>query len=258
MSTDVLVKDLRERTVPGGGLALGLSATTIFVLGIYAGMRTTFDAITQDFPPELLAFIGGEGPGGYVVGELFHLIAPAALVAYAVVTGASATAGEEERGTLGMLLGLPVRRTAVLTGKTVGLVAAVVVVTAAFAASVLVADVLFGVGLSAGGVLAASVHLGALALMFGFLALAAGAATGRPATASGTVGGLALVCYLADAMLPLADLAGWAELSPWFYYAGSEPLVHGVSPGHLAVLVAIGVAALVAARLAFDRRDLRG
>lgn len=69
---------------------------------------------------------------------------------------------------------------------------------------------------------------------------------------------MAVVSYLAKSMLPLADLDRWAELSPWYYYAGSEPLANGFDVAHFLVLVGLAVAAFAAALLAFNRRDLRG
>ena len=47
-------------------------------------------------------------------------------------------------------------------------------------------------------------------------------------------------------------------LSPFYYYAGHDPLTQGIDAGDLAVL---GVAAIVLTALAmvgFERRDLRG
>ena len=95
MSTEVLTKDLRERAVPVTALSVGVALLTVSALGIYSGMSGTLDDLTKKFPKELMSFIGGDAPGGYVVGEVFNLIAPLTLVAYAVLTGASATAGEE-------------------------------------------------------------------------------------------------------------------------------------------------------------------
>ena len=117
MSTEVLTKDLRERAVPVSALSIGVGLLTIGALGVYSGMSSTLDDLTKDFPEELMSFMGGDAPGGYVVGEVFNLIAPLALVAYAVMTGAAATAGEEERKTMGMLMGTPVSRTSIFVPR---------------------------------------------------------------------------------------------------------------------------------------------
>ena len=258
MSAEVLTKDVRERALPVAALSLGISLLTIGALGVYSGMSGTLDDLTKDFPEELMAFMGGDAPGGYVVGEVFNLIAPLALVAYAVMTGASATAGEEERKTLGMVMGTPVSRTSVLVAKAGGLLLALVTSTGLFLLAAVGASTLFDVGLQAGNVVATVLHLGSLALFFGALAMAVGAATGRPGVAAGVAGGVAVLSYLAKSMLPLADLDRWAELSPWFYYAGSEPLTNGFDIVNFLVLLVLAAVAFGVALLAFNRRDLKG
>lgn len=257
MSVEVLTKDLRERFLPVAALSIGISALTVGGLGIYSGMSGTLDDLTKDFPDELMAFMGGDAPGGYVVGEVFNLLAPMVLVAYAVMTGAAATAGEEERKTLGMVLGAPVSRTGMLVAKAGGLVVALAVSTGLFLLAAAGAATWFDVGLQTGDVVATAIHLGSLALFFGALAMAVGSAIGRPAVAAGVAGGVAVLSYLANSILPLAELDRWAELSPWFYYAGSEPLANGFDLTHFVVLLVLAALAFVAALLAFNRRDLK-
>jgi ABC-2 type transport system permease protein len=97
-----------------------------------------------------------------------------------------------------------------------------------------------------------------LGLAFSAIALAVGAATGRPEIASAVAGGIAITAYLTNAMLPLAGLGRWAELSPWYYALGSDPLRHGIDLAHLGVLTGLGAIALVLAVITFGRRDLKG
>lgn len=258
MSAEVMTKDLRDRSLPVLALGLALGVLTVGALGVYSGMSATLDNLTKNFPAELMAFMGGDAPGGYVVGEVFHLIAPLALVTYAVLTGASAIAGEEESKTLGVLLGVPVSRTRVLAEKAGALAVSVAVATGLFLLAAAGSSAMFDVGLQTSFVVATAVHLGALALMFGLVALAVGAATGKVGLAAGGAGGLAVLSYLAASMLPLADLETWAPFSPWFYYAGSEPLTNGLDPTHLLVLVLLALASFAGALFFFNRRDLRG
>ncbi len=258
MPNDVLVKDVGERRVPALGLGVGLFVMAMFVLGLYSGLKETLDEMTAGFPDALLDFVGGDGPGGYVVGELFGLIAPIALVGYAVMSGASALAGEEEKGTMAMLSAQPVSRTSILAQKAIGLLIALTVAAGLFWAGVTLSAAYFDVGLDLGGLAAACVHLLFLAAAFGALALALGAATGQPGLAAAIAGGVAALSYLSNAMFPLAGLDGWAELSPWFYYAGDEPLANGINVVHLLVLAVLAAAALAVSVGTFNRRDLKG
>lgn len=258
MSGDILAKDLTERRTPVLALGGFLFVMAMFALGLYSGLQETFDKLTRDMPEQLLTFIGGDTPGGYVLGEIFSLIAPLTMVGYAVMAGSAATAGEEERKTLGVLVAQPVTRRSILLAKATGLVTAVLAIGALFWLGTTLAATVFDIAVDTGGVAAACLHLALLAVMFGTIALAAGSLTGRPGTAAAVAGGAAVAAYLADSMLPLADLDSWAELSPWFYYFGSDPLRNGVDIGHLLVLAVVAALALLVAVRSFERRDLRG
>jgi ABC-2 type transport system permease protein len=110
----------------------------------------------------------------------------------------------------------------------------------------------------------ATSHLGAavastvlLALAFGAVATAIGAATGRRALAIAVTSALALAGYLIHALAPLVGLFDRIRsLSPWYHYAAADPLRRGIDPGHAAVLAGIAVVAGVVLPLVFARRDI--
>lgn len=115
-----------------------------------------------------------------------------------------------------------------------------------------------GLGMSPGRIAAATLLGTLLGLVFGALALALSAATGRTRVAIyGTIGA-ALALYVANGFLPLSDnLAGLAKWSPFHYYLSSDPLLNGMNWGHGAVLLGLFIALVAAAVMLFDRRDLR-
>ena len=258
MSAEVFAHDLRSRRTTTAVVALVLGGLVLFVLSVASGLGDTLDQLTADFPEELLAFMGGGGPGNYVVSELFGLLAPAFIVAFAVFAGANASAGEEGDGTINLLAAQPVTRTRLLAAKSASAALTLVVVAGALLLGVGLGAAWFDVGLQLGGVAAACLHLLLLSLFYFAVALAVGAATGRPGWALGAGGGLAVLSYLLSSMLPLAGLDDWARLSPWFYYSGSEPLINGVDPVHLLVLAALSAVAVAVAFLTYPRRDLKG
>jgi len=239
-------------------LGLILGAFAFFALAMSGSLGKALNDLTKSMPGGLKAFVGSNVPGGYLVGETFTLIAPITLVAYAVLAGASAVAGEERDGTMSILTAQPVSRTRLLLAKAGGLALSLLAVTAVFGAGMALADLAFSSELTAGGLAAATIHLLFLGLAFAATALALGAATGRPEIASSVAGGIAVTAYLTNAMLPLAGLGHWAELSPWYYALGSDPLRHGIDLAHLGVLTGLGAIALVIAVITFRRRDLRG
>jgi len=257
-SAAVLTKDLAERRWSATALGVILAAFTVAALAISAGLGETITELTEGFPEALTTFMGGDVPGGYVVGEVFNLIAPLGLIGYAVLTGARAIAGEEDAGTMDLLAAQPITRRRILAAKAAGLAAALLTAVVLFGAAAMVSSALFDTGLTVGAVFATCVHLFLLAIAFGTLALAVGAATGNPGLSAGAAGAVAAISYITNAMLPLAGLDGWARLSPWHYYAGSDPLRNGLHAGHLTVLVVLTAAALGAASHIFEHRDLKG
>ena len=115
-----------------------------------------------------------------------------------------------------------------------------------------------GLGMSPGRIAAATALGMLLGLVFGALALALSAATGRTRVAIfGTVG-VALALYVANGFLPFAEgLEGLAEFTPFHYYLSSNPLMNGMDWGHAAVLATAFAVLVAIAVTLFDRRDLR-
>ena len=85
------------------------------------------------------------------------------------------------------------------------------------------------------------------------------AATGKRTLGVYVAAGLALVAYFMASFLPVSEqFAGWARLSPFHYYLGSDPLVNGISWGHGLVLAALSLGLIAMSVPLFQRRDLRG
>ncbi|MBV8258582.1 MAG: ABC transporter permease, partial [Actinobacteria bacterium] len=64
--------------------------------------------------------------------------------------------------------------------------------------------------------------------------------------------------WLINGFAPLAHSLAWLRyLSPFYYYAGNDPLSNGVDSGHLLVLGAVSLLLTAVAAVAFERRDIR-
>jgi ABC-2 type transport system permease protein len=204
----------------------------------------------------LLATADLTTPAGYVQAELFGLTAPLVVVAYAVTTAAG-LAADEERGRLDLLLAQPVSRTGVLLGRAGAMALGTATLAAVTGAALLVAGALGGPELPAAHVAAAALHLGLLGLVFGALATAVAAATGRLTTSRAVPAVLAVLAYVLNGVAPLA---GWPaavrDLSPFAQYAAGPPLVAGISGTGVAVALATSAVLLVLAVAAFRRRDI--
>jgi ABC-2 type transport system permease protein len=195
---------------------------------------------------------------GLVGMAMFTLVSPLVLLVYAIAMGTGAAVGEEEDGTLALLLANPISRGRVLLAKAaVAIVGILVIVVAVWLGIDAIAS-LVGIDMEGQDTLAASVHLAALALLFGALALAVSAWTGSSALGLGVAGISAVLSYVVSTWLPIVeDLAGMARFSPWHLYTGANALQRGIDPLLLAIAVGAAAALFGASFVGLRRRDLR-
>jgi ABC-2 type transport system permease protein len=194
---------------------------------------------------------------GYLGIELFSLMVPLLLLVAAIGTGAGTIAGEEERGTLELLLANPVSRTKVVLEKTVALVAEIAGLGLVLCLALWVGALVVNMDISAGHLAAATLSAVLLALAYGAIAILLGAATGRRSIAIGLTAAAAVAAYLVNGLAPLVQaLEVPQKLSPFYHYAVGDPLRNGASFVHMGVLVAIAVVATAFAPWFFSRRDV--
>ncbi|MFH1330953.1 MAG: ABC transporter permease subunit [Actinomycetota bacterium] len=222
-----------------------------------------FEKMLDSYPEALRAMFNmvegvslSTGPG-FLHMELFSLVLPLLLIVFAVGFGARAIAGEEEEGTLDLILSGPITRRRVLAEQFAAMAASTFAIGLVNFAAMLAAGAVFDMGLVPGRLAAATFGVVLIALVFGALALAVGAVTGRRGVAIAVAAATALASYL---VFSLADVVTWLgtvqKASPWYYYAESAPLLNGLEWAHAGVLAAIAVALPVAGGVVLERRDL--
>ena len=265
MLRNVALKTLRDMERGLVWWSLGLVALVALIVGVFPTVRDNkeLNKLVQSYPEAIkgLVSFGGvvdytSGPG-YLGSELFAFMVPLLLLVAAIGAGARAIAGEEERGTLDLLLALPLSRRRVVVEKLAAVLGELVVLGLVLWLSIVVAAPLVDLGISAGNAGAAVLYAVALAFAFGAISLLVGAATGHRGRAIGISAALAVAAYLVNSLSALVGvLDRIKEASPFFHYAATNPLRSGFEGGHLAFLLAVAAVAGVAAPLVFDRRDL--
>ena len=265
MLNSVFLKTLRDRRRGFLYWALGLIALVAVHAAVYPTMRGNpdFKKLSDSYPEAVKSFFGFGGQfditsgAGFLGIEAFSMLVPLILIFCTVGAGAGAIAGEEERGTLDLLLSLPLSRSRCLLEKLAALVVETLALGLVLWLTLVIAVPLAKMHVGVGELLAASLLATALALGFGLIALAVGAASGKRGLAIGVSAALAVATYIVNS---LASLVGWLEYlqwaSPFFYYARSDPLRHGLEGSDLLVLIAIALVAACLAPIAFARRDL--
>ena len=261
MSGDIARWDLRLRDAARWATASGLPATRC------SSWRSTPPSSTTPRSNELTngnatlgALFGATGslttPTGWMNANLYANFVPLFALFMTVGYGAAAIAGQDEEGTLGGLVSLPLTRTRLLTEK----LAALVMLCLPIPVLTLVAAVVgrsFDLRLDSLALVGTTIGVALLALDFGLLALAVGVWTGRRGPALGVAVALAAAAYVVSALAPAVS---WIHpirfISPFFWSVGANQVGTGLGArSALAlVLVALVLAALALAR--FRRMDV--
>jgi len=112
MLRSVLLKSLRDVRRSFAWWSLGIVGLVAMIVAVYPSVRDNpgLNKLVQDYPEALKSFIAFGGvvdyvsPAGYLGSELFSLMVPLVFLLALVGRGASTLAGEEESGTLDLLL----------------------------------------------------------------------------------------------------------------------------------------------------------
>lgn len=265
MPTEVLLETLRERLRSLLWWMLGLAALVALNVAFYPSVRD--DAALSDYAKDLPEsvrnlFAGGEldltSPVGYLNSQIFALTAPLILLIFSIGAGAGAVAGEEERGTLDLLLAHPVRRRDYVMQRFLALAALVGALTVVLLATVALVSRLVDLEIGLGRLVAASFSAGLLAVLFAAIALAAGAIRPGRARAIAIAAGLAVAAWIFDSLAQSVDaLERWRPLGPYYHALGQNPLRDGAPWAGWALLVGATAVFAALAALGLERRDTR-
>ncbi|MFT6803942.1 MAG: ABC-2 type transport system permease protein [Nitriliruptoraceae bacterium] len=261
------LSSIAARTASEGRPRLVIIAGVMFLLmgllmgPIYAALADTLAEVSATIPDAMLAFVGGgdmSSPEGWYQIETLGLMGPIAVILVGAVIGSKALAGEEHDRTMGLLLANPVPRRSVVLQKFSAMALHVSVVGLATAAGIAGGSLIAGLGMSYRNIAAACLQLTLLGLLFGTLALAVGAGTGRVRTATFATVGAAGVMYVTKSVLGIDEsLSSWARISPFEWYLGGDPLTNGLDWPSILLFAGLTSALLLLSVVLFDHRDLR-
>jgi len=258
----VYLKSLRDYRggILGWGLGLGLLMT--IVLSAVPSLVNTA-AARQALVDTAKSFkffwepVAVDTPGGYALWKYGSLLAFPAI--WGLLAGSRMLRGEEERGSLDVLLSLPRSRARVAFEK-----------VAAFGAALLLMGLLIGVftwlgGVSAkadfsfGDALLLGLDVSLVAAVFAGLAIFNSQFTTEAGPAAGFTGALfGLAILLNSLRLVAPGTEDLARLSPVYYFGLSKPIIpsYGTNPGAMLVLAGMTVVFTLAGIALFLARDV--
>ncbi len=261
MRADVLRLDLRLRRRLLIGMPVGAAAYLLLIVAMYPSFKgdASLDAMITANPAAAAAFgISGSitSPAGWLGANMYANIAPLLTLLLTIGYGASALAGQNSDGLLGLVATLPVTRSTLVLQKAFALVLVAVVVPSASLAACL-AGPYFDLSPDWGPLLGVTAALTLLGYDLGAIALLVGAATGSRGAALAAAGGLSAAAYLISSLGPVVGaLHSIRWLSPFSWAVGNDQLVHGPQPVELAALIGLGLVLLVATIPVFRRLDI--
>jgi ABC-2 type transport system permease protein len=197
-------------------------------------------------------------PENYLSSSVFGLLVPILLAVFAIAAGTKAIAGDEEAGTLDLVLAHPVSRARLALQRLLAVGAALLFITGLMwlAVSGLRGPSQF-TEVSVDKILAVCLQLALFGLFFAALTYAIGAWTGRKAAAMGTGAAVAVLGYLADSFLPQINGLKWTEkVSPFEWYLGNDPLRNGISGTSVLIFAALSAVLIGLGTWRFSQRDI--
>ena len=262
--SSIFLKTLRDYRVAILGWGIGMGLVVISPMASVAALVTTPQARQQlislaatfawNADPVAVDTIGGYAT--FKIGIFMFLIA-----IWPLLAGSRMLRGEEDRGSLDVLLSLPRPRLSVALEKLAAMW------TALFAMGVLIGLLAFAGGKKFGGdfglgdALLFGLNLALVCAVIGGLALLISQFTEERGPAAGWTAGLLLVFVVLDMVHRVVPNSEWvSRLSPIYYYNLSKPLVpgYGVNPGAMIVLLAMAAILGGVAVWLFVRRDVGG
>jgi len=262
--SSVFLKTLRDYRVAIVGWGIGMGLVVVSPMASVAALVTTPQAreqlisLAQTFAWNADA-IAVDTIGGYAtfkIGIFIFLIA-----IWPLLAGSRMLRGEEDRGSMDVLLSLPRPRLRVAMEKLAAMWTALAAMGVLIGLLAFAGGKKFGADFGLGDGLLFGLNLALICAVIGGVALLISQFTQERGPAAGWTAALLLVFIVLDMVHRVVPNSEWiSRLSPVYYYNLSKPLVpgHGVDVGGMVVQLALAALLGGAAVWLFARRDVGG
>jgi ABC-2 type transport system permease protein len=219
-----------------------------------------FDEMMEQLPESVRPLIGTmdiTSPVGYLLSQLYVFFLPTVIFVYAIGRGSATIAGEEESGTLDLLLAQPISRTMLYTTKAIAVALGTGFLVLASWLPIQLVGPLFTLNVPAWDLIAVTINLFLLSFFFAAIALAVASAMGRRMMGAAVAAAFAFLTFLLDGFGQSVDwLESLRPLTPWYWYDPTAALSAGeILPGAV-VLASAAVVIAAIGLFAFRRRSL--
>ena len=260
---DVFDRALRNQVREGALWGSSLVSLVLLVTALWPSLRDsgTLNDLSGSLPSgtaEAFGLLEFGTPAGYLKGNLYAVLVPLMLCWFGISLATSSTAGDEDAGRLELLLVLPVGRRSVFLARSLASMTTLFVVGVVTWLSLIACCAVFDVDVSSKGMVSVSVMVTLLAMLHAGIALVVGGWGARRGAVLGITSSVMLIGYVLQAFLPLSDaLKTWAQVSPWQWALGGDPLTGGLDFSAVAAMSGSTIALTVFGCYLAGRRDIR-
>ncbi len=261
---NIYLKSLRDYRIAMLGWGLGIGLLIFVVLSSFPSLVETAQARASlvSLGPSF-AWIAEpikiDTPGGYATFKYGFTVLVMAL--WPLLASSRMLRGEEERGSMDVLLSMPRGRGRVALEKLAAIWTALLVMGLLIGLLTYAGGMRVNADFSFGDALLSGLNLALICGVFGALALLISQFTQERGTAAGVTGGLLLFFIVLDMIHRVIPNTDWiSHFSPIYYYNLNKPLVpgFGINVGAVVVLLALSIILSVASIWLFVRRDIGG
>jgi ABC-2 type transport system permease protein len=245
------------------GWGLALAALALLVASLYDAalqMRAQLEQLLDTMPSELMMFVGGVdrvfSPAGFLDTRFFSMM-PLLLGVFAVIVGSGLIAGDEENGTLDLILAHPVRRFDLIIGRWLAFCVALLGILAMAWLGLIIASSFTSIKFGWLDIALPFVSLFGILVWFGGLALLLSMIVPSRRLAASLTGLILAASYFITALARISpSLNALAQWSPLTYYQGGSAL-DGFNAGEFAGLLLMSLVFVAMGAWLFQRRDIR-
>jgi ABC-2 type transport system permease protein len=262
--SSVFLKTLRDYRVAILGWGIGMGLVVVSPMASVAALVTTPQAREQlvslaatfTWNADTVAVDTIGGYATFKIGIFIFLIA-----VWPLLAASRMLRGEEDRGSLDVLLSLPRPRLRVALEKLAAMWTALIAMGVLIGLLAFAGGKKFGADFGLGDGLLFGLNLALICAVIGGVALLISQFTQERGPAAGWTAGLLLVFIVLDMVHRVIPNTDWiSRLSPIYYYNLSKPLIpsYGTKAGGMLVQLALAVLLSGAAVWLFERRDVGG
>lgn len=264
MLGSVFAKTLRDLRGQILGWGIGLGAMTCLTILIYPSFQhiAEMDGFVKSLPPAMQKLVGGQArlriPEEFLNMKLFDSWLPIILSVFAILQGAGAIAGEEENGTIDLLMANPVRRWRIILEKWAAFAAAVLLIDGFIALGIVAGILVTGLDASIPRLIWAAFNMIPIILVFGAIAMVGSCVFHKKRPASGIAIVILIFSYFLYALGPITEaVRPWLRLSLFHFYGKTNPIGQNVQAGSMALLLCLLTVLIATAVVAFQKKDLK-